>query len=204
MTLARLARSSAAVLVESMVVEHERDGRAWKAEWAAFPELCRLAAASLAIGRSLVEGLTVNPAAMAANVVRGGGYVFSERVMAALAAKVGKQSAHLLVYEASMAGIEAGRPFREALEAVPAITKVLSSAELDELFDPDAADRRSPRDRRRDPGLARRPRAAAATGRREPALAAPRSAGDAPDAAARGAPPVGRRGRRRCGSSGTT
>ena len=138
-TLARLARSSASVLVESMVVEHERDGRAWKAEWVAFPELCRFTAASLAIGRSLLEGLSVDPAAMASNLGRSGGYVFSERVMAALAAKVGQQSAHLLVYEASMAGLEAGRSFREALDAVPAISKVLSPAELDDLLDPTAA-----------------------------------------------------------------
>ena len=127
-----------------MIVEHERDGRAWKAEWAAFPELCRLTAASLAIGRTLVEGLTVDPAAMAANVTRGGGYVFSERVMAALAAKVGKQTAHLLVYEASMAGIEAGRSFRAALEAAPAITKELSAAELDELLRPRRRRRQAP------------------------------------------------------------
>jgi adenylosuccinate lyase len=86
-----------------------------------------------------VDGLTVDPAAMAANVVRGGGYLFSERVMGALADTVGKQSAHLLVYEASMAGIEAGRSFRKALEAVPAITDVLSPADLDELLDPQAA-----------------------------------------------------------------
>ncbi|HET9770614.1 MAG TPA: adenylosuccinate lyase family protein, partial [Acidimicrobiia bacterium] len=135
-TLARLARNDAALLVESMVVEHERDGRAWKLEWAAFPELCRLTGVSLALGRDLVEGLTVDPAAMEANVVRGGGYLFSERVMAALAAKVGKQSAHLLVYEASMAGIDAGLSFRAALEAAPAVTKVLSPADLDELLDP--------------------------------------------------------------------
>jgi adenylosuccinate lyase len=76
---------------------------------------------------------------MAANVVRGGGYLFSERVMAALAVKVGKQSGHLLVYEASMAGVEAGRSFRAALEAVPAITDVLSAAHLDELLDPETA-----------------------------------------------------------------
>ncbi|MDQ1517564.1 MAG: hypothetical protein QOE80_3394 [Actinomycetota bacterium] len=138
-TLARLVRAEAGVLVESMVVEHERDGRAWKAEWAAFPEVCRLTAASLASARGLVDGLTVDPAAMAANIVRGGGYLFSERVMGALADKVGKQSAHRLVYEASMAGIEAGRSFREALEAVPAITDVLSPADLDELLDPQAA-----------------------------------------------------------------
>ena len=138
-TLARLARAEASVLVESMVVEHERDGRAWKAEWAAFPEVCRLTSASLRLARGLVDGLAVDPAAMAANVVRGGGYLFSERVMAALAAKVGKQTAHLLVYDASMAGVEAGRTFREALEAVPAITDALSKTELDELLDPAAA-----------------------------------------------------------------
>ncbi|MDQ1490341.1 MAG: hypothetical protein QOJ23_2855, partial [Actinomycetota bacterium] len=67
-TLARLVRAEAGVLVESMVVEHERDGRAWKAEWAAFPEVCRLTAASLASARGLVDGLTVDPAAMAANI----------------------------------------------------------------------------------------------------------------------------------------
>jgi adenylosuccinate lyase len=83
--------------------------------------------------------LTVDAAAMAANIERDGGYLFSERVMAALAAKLGKQSAHLLVYEASMAGIEAGLSFREALEAVPAITKVLSTRDLDELLDPGSA-----------------------------------------------------------------
>jgi adenylosuccinate lyase len=59
--------------------------------------------------------------------------------MAALSTKVGKQSAHLLVYEASMAGIEAGLSFRDALDAVPAITKVLSPAEIDDLLDLDAA-----------------------------------------------------------------
>src|SRR5437764_6561299 len=138
-TLARLARAAAAVLVESMLVEHQRDGRACKAEWAAFPELCRLTAASLRLARGLVEGLVVNAEALAANVTRGGGYLFSERVMAALAVKLGKQTAHLLVYEARMAGVEAGRTFREALEAAPAITEALSKAELDELLDPSAA-----------------------------------------------------------------
>src|SRR2546429_4809343 len=48
-------------LFRSMVVEHERDGRSWKAEWAAFPDLCRLTAASLGMARGLVEGLVVNP-----------------------------------------------------------------------------------------------------------------------------------------------
>ena len=39
-TLGRLLRSHALVLLEGAVVEHERDGRAWKAEWVALPDVC--------------------------------------------------------------------------------------------------------------------------------------------------------------------
>ncbi len=66
-TLARLARSSAGVLLESMVGQHERDGRAWKAEWLALPEVCLLTGASLRFGRRLLDGLEVDAAAMRRN-----------------------------------------------------------------------------------------------------------------------------------------
>lgn len=143
-TLARLARAESGILLESMVVEHERDGRAWKAEWAAFPDLCRLTAASAAFGRAVVEGLVVDPDAMWANLVARGGYVFSERVMQVLAERVGKQSAHLMVYEASMAGVERGLSLREALAAWPEVGKHLSPAELDAACDPAAAAGQAP------------------------------------------------------------
>jgi adenylosuccinate lyase len=52
---------------------------------------------------------------------------------------VGKQSAHLIVYDASMAGVEQGLSLREALAASPDVTKHLSAAELDALCDPTAA-----------------------------------------------------------------
>ena len=38
-TLARLVRSAAGVLTETMVGDHERDGRTWKTEWVLLPEL---------------------------------------------------------------------------------------------------------------------------------------------------------------------
>jgi adenylosuccinate lyase len=143
-TLARLARAEAGVLLESMMVEHERDGRAWKAEWAAFPDLCRLTAASLSFGRAVVEGMVVDAGAMAANLGARGGYVLSERIMQALAEHVGKQSAHLMVYEASMAGVDQGLSLREALAASPDVGKHLSAAELDTLCDPAAAVSQAP------------------------------------------------------------
>ncbi|MFC4947298.1 class-II fumarase/aspartase family protein [Pseudonocardia sp. GCM10023141] len=98
-TLARLARSSAAVLVEGMVAGHERDGRAWKAEWIALPEVCQLAGAALRIGLALVDGLEVHPDAMAANVARFGAGLGSERVLAGLTSKIGKHRAQQVLHE---------------------------------------------------------------------------------------------------------
>jgi adenylosuccinate lyase len=67
-TLARLVRANAGVLTESVVSQHERDGRAWKAEWVALPEVCLLTGSALAIGRRLVDGLEVNTDRMTQNV----------------------------------------------------------------------------------------------------------------------------------------
>jgi adenylosuccinate lyase len=134
-TLARLIRADAGVLLESMIVEHERDGRAWKAEWAAFPDICLLTGVSLTMGRSLTEGLVTDPDRMLRNLIEQRGYVLSERVMRELAGRIGKQSAHQAVYAAAMAGQERGQPFREALEATPEVAGRLSPAELDRLLD---------------------------------------------------------------------
>ena len=54
-TLARLVRAGSGVLMEGMVAAHERDGRGWKAEWVALPEVCLLTAAARA-GRGGAAG----------------------------------------------------------------------------------------------------------------------------------------------------
>lgn len=58
----------------------------------------------------------------------------SEAVMGALAKRAGKQTAHQIVYEASMAAVENGVPLRQALLDSPA-RDYLSDADLDALFD---------------------------------------------------------------------
>jgi adenylosuccinate lyase len=98
-TLARLARSSSAVLVEGMVTGHERDGRAWKAEWIALPEVCQLTLVALQLGRGLLDGLEVRPEAMARTVDRFGPALASERVLAGLAARIGKHRAQQVLHE---------------------------------------------------------------------------------------------------------
>ena len=92
-TLARLVRSSAAVMSEAMVQQHERDGRGWKAEWVAWPEACLLTTAALQTAVGLTEGLTVDAEAMKRNLTRYGGYPLSERALALLTPRLGARRA---------------------------------------------------------------------------------------------------------------
>lgn len=134
-TLARVIRYNAALLTEGMLQEHERDARSWKAEWLAVPETCLCLGKALALTRAMIEGLVVNVERMRQNLDATQGYVLSEAVMLALARKVGKQTAHRLVYEASMRGIEGGLPFKDALLADERIAAHLSEQEIDALLD---------------------------------------------------------------------
>lgn len=114
-TLARIVRSGAGLALEGLVGEHERDGAAWKTEWAFLPEACSAAAAALALAADLVAGLQVHPDRMRANVEAQGGYLDAERVMLELAQRVGKNRAHELVHRAALAGQQEGLSFDEAL-----------------------------------------------------------------------------------------
>ncbi len=134
--VARALRYNVALMLESMVMEHERDAASWRAEWRALPEACLMTGALLASMRYVIEGLEVNVAAMRRNLDLLGGFLLSERVMFALSGKLGKQTAHELVYEVSMHGLEHGIRFEEALKQDKRIGNALSREELRELLDP--------------------------------------------------------------------
>lgn len=138
-TLARLARSAAGVMTEGMVQLHERDGRGWKAEWVALPQACAMTLKASGLAAELLEGLQVDEERMLANIAARRGFVFAEPVMRALADRVGKHTAHQIVYEAAMAGVESGASFAEALMADERVSAHLDRAGVEELFDPERA-----------------------------------------------------------------
>jgi adenylosuccinate lyase len=72
---------------------------------------------------------------MLANLEASKGFVLSESVMLALAEKVGKQTAHTLVYDTAMKAHESGQPLKDAILANPAITAHLSPDQIESLFD---------------------------------------------------------------------
>jgi adenylosuccinate lyase len=118
-TLARLVRANAAVLMEGMVGQHERDGRSWKAEWVALPEVCLLTAAALQLTIELLAGLEVDGAAMLANL---DSYTGSERALAMLTRRLGNHAARTALQTALSRGRAAGKPMDLALQDAGLLT----------------------------------------------------------------------------------
>jgi adenylosuccinate lyase len=114
-TLARLIRANAGVLLEAMVQQHERDGRGWKTEWVALPEVCLLSGAALQFAIEILSGLEVDTSRMAANLAVQAGFVNSEQVLAALTPHLGKHRAQALMHEARQ---PAGAAPREIISAL--------------------------------------------------------------------------------------
>ena len=132
-TLSRVIRAQATVALDGMVAEHERDGRAWKAEWLVVPETSMAFAACAGSAVRMLDGLRPDPERMLANIGSHRGYLLSEPVMRALADRIGKHSAHDSVYAAAMRGIDKDQDFRTALRGDPRLDTI-PDAELDELL----------------------------------------------------------------------
>lgn len=141
-TLSRLVRAQAGVILEGMVQEHERDGRGWKAEWSAFPESCLLTGAAVSAAGRIVAGLEVDVGAMRRNLEAAAGFLASEQVLAALAPAIGKHRAQALLQETLSAGRTAGLSLEESVAASEELRRHLDEETLKALVsvpDPGAA-----------------------------------------------------------------
>ncbi len=132
----RILRYNVSIMQEAMVQENERDGAAWKTEWKALPECCLLTGAMLAQTKFVLSGLVVNKEEMRKNLDMLGGYIMSERVMFLLSAKLGKQTAHELVYEVSMYGQTNQLDFARALATFDKTRGLFTETELKDALDP--------------------------------------------------------------------
>ncbi|MEW6153698.1 MAG: adenylosuccinate lyase family protein [Actinomycetota bacterium] len=103
-TLSRLVRANAGVLLDGMVGAHERDGRAWKAEWVAFPEVCLLTGSALAVAIGLLSGLEVDAEAMATRASAAESRAGSERALSILTRRLGRNEAQDALHQALQPG----------------------------------------------------------------------------------------------------
>jgi adenylosuccinate lyase len=132
-TLVRVVRANAALLAECLVHDHERDGRSWKAEWHALPELTMAAGKAHALLAALLEGIEVCAERMRANLEASGGFALSERAMLALAPRTGKETARRIIQRVSAYARREGHSFTEALARDREICACLTKEELDRL-----------------------------------------------------------------------
>ena len=135
-TVSNMLKSNINMLSDMTKHEHERDGAVWKMEWKILPEICLMLSVVLDNLKFVFAGLEVKKSSMLNNLNLLQGYALAERVMFALADKMGKQAAHEEVYLAAMKGIECGIDFKTALMGNKAIKAAVSEADLDALLDP--------------------------------------------------------------------
>ncbi len=127
---------SVALIHESMKVEHERDAMSWRAEWIALPEINLYISAQLQTALTILKGLKVNSDRMLANLLMQNGLLLSEKVMFEIGKRLGKQTAHHLVYNCAMQAFEQNRAFKDVLLDDPLLNKEFSVAELDSWLEP--------------------------------------------------------------------
>jgi 3-carboxy-cis,cis-muconate cycloisomerase len=134
---ARRANAHAGLLTGSLVQEHERAVGAWHAEWDAIAGVLAAAGGAAAAMAEVLAGLEVHPERMRANLDLTRGLVLSERLVFALAERIGQADARAVVSEASARAAERGTPLRDELAAdrrVPMTAEALDEAFVAETY----------------------------------------------------------------------
>jgi 3-carboxy-cis,cis-muconate cycloisomerase len=132
---ARRAHAFATLLTGGLVQEHERAVGAWHAEWEGVSGVLAATGGAAANMAEVLDGLQVHSERMLVNLGATRGLILSERLVFALAERLGHADARALVSEATARATERGTALRDELAADRRTP--LSSAELDAAFDPE-------------------------------------------------------------------
>ncbi|MFC1941755.1 adenylosuccinate lyase [Chloroflexota bacterium] len=134
--LARLTRGCALTSMENIALWHERDISHSSNERIIFPDACLVLDYSMSIFTQVMKGLQVFPNRMKKNLELTRGLVFSQRVMLALIDKgSSRQKAYELVQRNAMKAWKGNRNFQTLLKADTEVGNIITSQELESLFD---------------------------------------------------------------------
>jgi len=134
--LARLVRSAVVPALEDVALWHERDISHSSVERGIAPDATVHLDFALRRLASLIDRLTVYPETMQKNLDRLGGLVHSQRVMLGLTQKdVSREDAYAAVQGNAMKVWRGEGLFLDFLKADPIVSKAMTAAELEALFD---------------------------------------------------------------------
>jgi adenylosuccinate lyase len=137
--LARVVRAQVVPVLEGIPLWHERDISHSSVERVALPDAATATDYLLHLTLRLVEGLTVDPVRMRANLELTGGLVYTGAVLLELVeGGLSREEAYALTQVAAMATWSSGVPFREALRAqAKEAGRELDEARLDDVCRPE-------------------------------------------------------------------
>jgi len=122
-------------MLAAMVQEEERGLGGWHAEWEPLPEIVRLSGGALHHLAKMLPALEVNPERMRQNLDATHGLIFAEAVSTALADRMGKMPAHMLVEAACKKAQEQKRHLLDVLREEAGLRGHLAPADLTSLFE---------------------------------------------------------------------
>jgi adenylosuccinate lyase len=136
MSLARKLRYNASFFMEVMVVDHERNLEHFIGEMDKLDESCRMMGELLGYGEEMARDMTVYPRRMEANLGILKGLMLSESVMIELGKKIGKQTAHEVIYENATKAIREELDFKQVLLSDGRVSRHLTAENIDRLLNP--------------------------------------------------------------------
>lgn len=134
--LARLIKANAGLGFEGMINEHERDYRSVRLEWVTVTDTSLFMCGLLSIMKALLKGLVVHEHNIRRNVEKAATFISTEALMFRLGEKIGKQTAHEIIYETSMEAIEKNLPLIDLLMARSEISANFARKDLESAIDP--------------------------------------------------------------------
>ena len=129
--------SDDSVILQSMLIDGERDAIHWRNEWVALPEITSYLDAQLVPLTYILSELEVNTVQMRKNLDIQGSLPYSERIMFKLGKVIGKQTAHELVYQAAMKAIENHDDFISLLYQEPTVSTHFSKETIQSWIVPE-------------------------------------------------------------------
>lgn len=134
--IARLVRGYAVTEMENIALWHERDISHSSVERVVIPDATTIVDYALQKFIGICKGLVVNEKRMLQNIYYGGGLVFSQRLLLALAGPVGsRDKAYRMVQRNAMAAHEGKGSFQELVKADQEIRAHLKEKDIDACFD---------------------------------------------------------------------
>lgn len=129
--LSKLIKANAISGFDTLCSEHERDYRTVRLEWVALTEAITFCCTAIGFHKKIIKNLIVNEGQIKNNLDQATILISTEALMFLLGEKIGKQSAHELIYNASQTCSSRGKELIDNLLKDELVSRNFSRSDLE-------------------------------------------------------------------------